>query len=232
MQLRQKGRVEVVIFRPGIVFGPRSRWVTDLANQLSQGTAYFINDGIGICNSVYVDNLVYAMQLAICADADGEAFFVGDRELVTWSDFYRPFAEAFGIDPAHIPRLIVPEFTQSWKQRRLDPLWNSQMVQKALTLVPDDFKQDLKRTFSRSKRRTEQPVQTATTKPQPVVTQMMTELQQSQYKLPFTKAEKILGYEPIVSFDEGCYRSIKWLAEYEHFKLKDDLGFSPEAKNY
>jgi nucleoside-diphosphate-sugar epimerase len=40
---------------------------------------------------------------------------------------------------------------------------------------------------------------------------MMAELQQSQYKLPFNKAERILGYEPIVSFDEGCRRSIEWL---------------------
>ncbi|MBD1848401.1 NAD(P)-dependent oxidoreductase [Cyanobacteria bacterium FACHB-63] len=220
LQLRQKGRVEIVIFRPGIVFGPRSRWVIDLANQLSQGTAYFVNEGNGICNSVYVDNLVHAMRLAILTkDADGEAFFVGDQELVTWFDFYRPFAEALGINPVHIPQVAVPAFKQSWKQRYIDLFWNSEGVQRALTLIPDDLKQTLRKTISKSNNHEERSVQSAVIKPEPVVTQMMAELQQSQYKLPFTKAEKILGYKPIVAFEEGCSHSVRWLAECKHFNL-------------
>ncbi|MBF2027756.1 MAG: NAD(P)-dependent oxidoreductase [Oscillatoriales cyanobacterium C42_A2020_001] len=218
MRLRKKGAVEVVIFRPGIVFGPRSRWVTDLATQLSQGTAYFINEGQGICNSVYVDNLIHAMRLSLTApNADGEAFFVGDRELVTWFDFYRPFAEAFGVDPKQIPQLTAPEFTQSWKQRVIDPIRNSELVQRTLSTIPHELKQTAKAFIP--KRGTSSPEQqpTAIAKPEPVITQMMAELQQSQYKLPFSKAEKFLGYEPIVSFDEGCNRSIQWLAKESPF---------------
>ena len=36
-----KGRMEVVILRPGIVFGPRERWVFVLANELMKGTTFF-----------------------------------------------------------------------------------------------------------------------------------------------------------------------------------------------
>ncbi|WP_019502665.1 NAD-dependent epimerase/dehydratase family protein [Pseudanabaena sp. PCC 6802] len=220
LELRKNGSVEVVIFRPGIVFGPRSRWVIDLANQLSQGTAYFINEGKGICNSVYIDNLIHAIRLAMTVpEADGEAFFVGDRERVTWFEFYRPFAEAFGVDPTQIPHLNAPEFNHSWKQQVKDTLWNSQVVQKVLAAVSDDLKQKIKSAIPKRNKRTIEiePFQQAETKPQPVVTEMMAELQQSQYKLPFSKAEKILGYEPIISFDEGCRRSIKWLAETKQF---------------
>ena len=217
LRLRKNGSVEVAIFRPGIVFGPRSRWITDLANQLTSGTAYLINGGKGICNSVYIDNLIHALGLAIVAPgADGEAFFVGDRECVTWFDFYRPFAEAFGIDPAQIPQLTAPEFTQSWKQRLKSSLWDSEIVQKMLALMSDDFKQSLKQAIPKRGKQPPAPAQDSVPR-QPVVTQMMAELQQSQYKLPFTKAEQILGYEPIVSFSEGCRRSIKWLAESEGF---------------
>jgi len=46
----------------------------------------------------------------------------------------------------------------------------------------------------------------------------MAELQQSQYKLPFTKAEKILGYAPVVSFEEGCCLSIEWLSQLKQFE--------------
>lgn len=230
LQLRQKGSVEVVIFRPGIVFGPRSRWVTELADQLCHGTAYLTNDGKGVCNTVYVDNLVHAMRLALTAQAaDGEAFFVGDREQVTWFDFYRPFAEAFGNDPAQIARVAVPEFTHSWKREVLSTVWNSEVAQKALALISDDVKQKLKRLVPKRHPATSQPVAASTqaieTRQQPVVTEMMAILQQSQYQLPFDKATKLLGYEPIVSFDEGCHRSIEWLAASQKYssRLKSSM---------
>ncbi|MGA7936063.1 MAG: NAD(P)-dependent oxidoreductase [Kovacikia sp.] len=221
LQLRQKGSVEVVIFRPGIVFGPRSRWITELAEQLSQGTAYLINEGKGICNTVYVDNLIHGIRLAMTAkDADGEAFFVGDREQVTWLDFYRPLAKALGVDPTQFPQVTVPEFTHSWKQQAIESVWNSEITQKALTLVPNDLKQRLKQAIPGRTPPPNNPVQTAITKPQPIVTEMMAILQQSQYQLPFTKAEQLLGYEPIVSFNEGYHRSIEWLAETSCFQAK------------
>lgn len=219
LQLRQKGSVEVAIFRPGIVFGPRSRWVMDLANQLIEGRAYLINEGKGICNSVYVDNLVHGMRLALTAkEADGEAFFVGDREKVTWFDFYRPFAEAFGVDLTQLPQVEVPKFTHSRKQQLISSIRDSVFVQKSLATIPEDFKQKLKRSKPQPQQPAPEPAPAVITKGQPVVTEMMSILQQSQYKLPFTKAEQRLGYEPIVTFDEGCRRSIEWLAGIDRFQ--------------
>jgi 2-alkyl-3-oxoalkanoate reductase len=219
LQLRQKGSVEVTIFRPGIVFGPRSRWVQDLADRLSQGNAYLIDRGKGICNTVYVDNLIHAIRLSMnVRDADGEAFFVGDRERVTWFDFYQPFAEVFGVDLTQLPQVTVPQFTHNRRQQTLDSMWNSEIVQKALNLVSDELKQKLKRSLPKRNRLASEPTQAVTSAPQPVVSEMMAILQQSQYQLPFTKAEQILGYEPIISFKEGCYRSIEWLAEIERFQ--------------
>lgn len=219
LQLRQKGSVEVVIFRPGIVFGPRSRWVMNLADELVQGTAYLINGGQGICNSVYVDNLVHAIRLALTApEADGEAFFAGDRERVTWFDFYRPFAEAFGIDLTQLSAVTVPQFTHSRKQQVIGAIRDSEFVQKWLATVPEDFKQTLKLTIPRRSRPMPEPEPVMATKLQPVVTEMMAILQQSQYQLPFNKAMQRLDYQPIVTFNEGCLRSIEWLATIERFQ--------------
>ncbi|WP_271252848.1 NAD-dependent epimerase/dehydratase family protein [Pseudanabaena sp. Chao 1811] len=227
LKLRKSGSVEVVIFRPGVVFGPRSRWVSDLAGQLSQGTAYFINGGKGVCNSVYIDNLIHGIQLGMTTpEADGEAFFVGDREEITWFDFYSPFAEAFGVDPTQIPTLPIPEFARSRKKELISAITNSQFVQKLLASVPEDLKNNLKnivpkRKKPQSKMEVIEPVEALPkieTKPQPVVNEMMAELQQSQYKLPFTKAERILGYAPVVTFDEGCRLSIEWLSQLKQFE--------------
>jgi len=214
LQMRKQGSVEVVIFRPGIVFGPRSRWVGELADQLKQGTAYFINDGRGVCNTVYVDNLIHGMSLAMSASGvDGEAFFVGDREQVTWFDFYRPFAAALGIDLNQIPQLAPPHFTHSQKQEWIRSIRESEAVQKGLALLSDNLKQQLKQ-FSRKRSNTapESGLSPAIQR-EPVVSEMMSILQQSQYKLPVEKAERILSYEPIVSFETGCQRSIEWLTE-------------------
>jgi 2-alkyl-3-oxoalkanoate reductase len=227
LELRQKGAVEVTIFRPGIVYGPRSRWITDLADGLSQGNAYLINRGQGICNTVYIDNLIHAIRLALTVPAaDGEAFFVGDRERVTWFDFYKPFANVLGVDLTNLPEVTVPTFVNPWQERAIDSFRNSEIVQKILNLVSYEFKQKLKRSRSDRNLSASGPMQTVAADSQPVVSQVMSILQQSPYQLPFTKAEQILGYQPIISFQEGCDQSIKWLAEIERFQpliqIKDE----------
>ncbi|MBO0696703.1 MAG: NAD-dependent epimerase/dehydratase family protein, partial [Verrucomicrobia bacterium] len=64
-ELRKTGGVESVVLRPTIVFGPRSRWIWDAAKEIESGRACLLEGGKGICNTIYVDNLVNAIQLAI-----------------------------------------------------------------------------------------------------------------------------------------------------------------------
>jgi 2-alkyl-3-oxoalkanoate reductase len=214
LKLRENGSVEVTIFRPGIVFGPGSRWVFELANQLALGKAYLINEGKGICNTVYIDNLVYAIYLALTTDkADREAFFIGDCEQVTWFDFYRPFAEVLGIDMAQIPQITVSKFNHSWKEKPLSSIWNSEIIQKVLAFFPDKLKQEIKHSFWQLSKLSDKADQAELNQSKPMMNEMMTILQQSEYKLPFAKAQRLLGYEPIVSFSEGCQQSIDWLLE-------------------
>lgn len=220
LQLWTKGLVEVVIFRPGIVFGPRSGRVIDIANQLLSGSAYFINQGKGICNTVYVDNLVHAMRLAMTAKgADGQAFFVGDRELVTWRDFYRPFAEALGVDLTQIPSVPIPEFDKaSRKQQVISSIRDSQWMQKILSQMSDQFKKTIKQSITKQKisssKKSEVSSLTSNYAPSErhyKIMQEMALLQQSLYKLPIKKAEKILGYEAAVSFEDACRYTVDWL---------------------
>lgn len=226
LQLRQQGEVEVTIFRPGIVFGAGSRWVEDLADRLSQGYPCLLDRGQGICNTVYVDNLIHAMRSALTvAAADGEAFFVGDRQRVTWYDFYQPFAEVFGVDLTQLPPATVSQVTQTWQERAIDSVRNSELVQKTLNLVTDEFKQQLKRSFRPQPPRSSGESTSVVISP-PGVSEMIAILQRSTYQLPITKAQQILGYEPIFSVREGCYRSIEWLAQIERFQpiLKSQIA--------
>lgn len=216
LQLRSKGSVEVVIFRPGIVFGPHSRWIVNLADDLLKGSAYLIQGGAGICNTTYVDNLVHAMKLAMTVvEADRQAFFVGEPEQVTWAEFYQPVAEALGISMEQVPSVEIPKFKRSLKQRILTSIWDSEVSQKVLSLIDDDLKQKLKKTLSRKKKVSSpdpQPHVTVSSSPKPVVSREMAALQQCRYKLPLQKAQQILQYEAIASFAEASRVCIDWLA--------------------
>jgi nucleoside-diphosphate-sugar epimerase len=117
-QVRPTGKVEVVGLRPSIVFGPRSRWCSDLASEALAGTAYLLREGNGICNTIYIDNLLQAIVLAAEApDVDGRYFLVRDQETVMWKDFYGPIVEACGAHLRDVHQVEAPEFRRSWKDR-------------------------------------------------------------------------------------------------------------------
>jgi nucleoside-diphosphate-sugar epimerase len=93
---------DAVILRPSCVFGPGDElWAGRLARLLR---ARRIGDlgpsGDGICNLIYVDDLVEAIVSVISAqDVSGEAFNVSDPSPLTWNEFLIRFARAIGTTP-------------------------------------------------------------------------------------------------------------------------------------
>jgi nucleoside-diphosphate-sugar epimerase len=210
-RLRHRAGPEVVVLRPAIVFGPRSRWVASCAEELLGGRAYLVDGGRGICNTVYVDNLLHAVRLALTVpEADGETFLVGDRERVTWREFYEPIARALGIDPATIPTLDrVPDFRPGVRDR-LRALKSTSPVQFGLRCTPPSVKRSLKAAIAAWGDPNAAPSGGAS-RSGPRPTLEMTQLQQCQWQLPWSKATAALGYQPVVSSAEGMRRSIAWL---------------------
>lgn len=211
-ELRDRGRVELVILRPAIVFGPRSTWVAGFVEALLEGQAYLVNDGQGICNSAYVDNVVHAIYLAMTtAGIDREAFLVGDQERLTWSEFYRPFAEALGYDLADIHH-VDPIPSAGNATRWVTRISIADGIRSVLSFLPTDAKialSALRRLIMKPLTRPS-PWETAES-PRPRASLEMSLLQQCDYKLPTDKARAMLGYEPSVSFAEGSRRTISWL---------------------
>ena len=201
-RLRSSGSVELVILRPGIVYGPRSSWIGGLADELLSGKAYLVEGGAGICNALYVDNLVHAVELALRAPGiDREAFLLGDEETVTWRDFYRPIAEALGVSVDRIPSLrYAPRF--DWKAWR----------RSALRLLPKPVGAAARAAYSAARSRwPDQEPSHGASRGGPVPSLERALLHRCRVKLPWDKARERLGYAPIVSFAEGCRRSVAWL---------------------
>lgn len=93
---------DAVILRPSCVFGPGDElWAGRLARLLRAGRIGDLGpSGDGICNLIYVDDLVEAIVSAISAqDASGEAFNVSDPDRLTWNEFLIKFARAIGATP-------------------------------------------------------------------------------------------------------------------------------------
>jgi nucleoside-diphosphate-sugar epimerase len=213
LNLRAHGEVELVMLRPGIVFGPRSRWIDQVARQLLNGTAYLVGDGSGICNSIYVDNVVHAIRLALRADpanVDREAFLIGDEEEVTWSEFYGTIADALRVDRKTIHHVEPPVFKRSWTDR-IDALRASSTAQSLMPMVPAGIKNAAKAAIQGFSSRPPASSWELPQPPRPVVTQEMALLHQCRWRFPNDKARRCLGYSAIIPFSEGCRRSMQWL---------------------
>lgn len=104
----QRHRLPVAILRPTIVYGPFSRtWVEELAEAIRDRRMVLVNGGSGICNALYVDNLIDAMLLAARHPAaPGEIFHISDAKTVTWKEFIEAIAR--GLGEGHLP---LPEMT-------------------------------------------------------------------------------------------------------------------------
>jgi 2-alkyl-3-oxoalkanoate reductase len=225
-RLRSQGSVELVILRPGIVFGPRSSWVTNFADALLAGQVALLHRGRGICNSIYVDNLVHAIYLtATHPAADRDVFLLGDQECVTWADLYSPIAKSLGYDLADLPEGIVAAQDPKHKLsriERLEPIRVSKPVQGLLSLLPHKFRLAAYRAYETI---LESPPDGSPGVPagvQPVITGEMAMLYSCQYKLPHTKATRILGFQPPVSFQDAIQRTAAWLS-FAGYPVKDEV---------
>jgi nucleoside-diphosphate-sugar epimerase len=210
-KLRPTGKVEVVGLRPSIVFGPRSRWCSDLASEALDGTAYLLGEGTGICNTIYIDNLLQAIVLAAQApQVDGHYFLVRDRETIAWKDFYEPILEACGAHLREVHQVEAPEFRRSMKDRLAD-FRGSSPVRIAKRLAPPVAIRMGRAALEALPAPPKPSPWPSAGKPRPQVTPEMAALQQCDWRMPCAKAEKLLGYQPGTSFSEGMERSIGWL---------------------
>ncbi|WP_438481981.1 NAD-dependent epimerase/dehydratase family protein [Oleiharenicola lentus] len=200
--------------RPSVVFGPRSRWITDLASDLRRNQAWLLGDGEGICNTLYVDNLVEAVAKSLAAPAEAAgAYLVGDAECGTWGNFYRQVATSLEIDCSTIHRVIhLPNF-QRTRQENVARLIASPAMQTLLPAVPSRLKQ-MGKQFIAS---VVHPAAVADSwqiqpAPTPRITQELALLQQCRWVLSSDRATNRLGYRPVVNFSTAIERSLAWFA--------------------
>jgi nucleoside-diphosphate-sugar epimerase len=94
----EKTNLPVIVIRPANVYGPRSNpWTVRPINLLNSGQMMLINGGTGICNCVFIDNLIDATLAATKRDQSvGQVYLISDGTGVTWKEFFGCYAQMAG----------------------------------------------------------------------------------------------------------------------------------------
>ena len=210
----ERTSVEFIALRPCIVFGPRDQWISKLAAELQSDTAWLVDGGGGFCNSVYVDNLIHAIRLSLNAPATaaGHAYLITDDEPVTWLHLYERTRSLIGANHATIHHPPTPQFSASRWQANLAALQSTALAQGIKATAPAS----LKRVIKASLKAWPQPIPSSPwSSPAncllPQLDRERVRLQQCEWRFPCDQAKRMLGYAPVVSFEQGLQSTVAWL---------------------
>lgn len=91
-------KIPVVVIQPANVYGPNSNpWTLRPIKLIQSGQMILINRGTGLCNYVYIDNLIDATLAATKSDISvGHAYLISDGNPVMWKDFFGYYARMAG----------------------------------------------------------------------------------------------------------------------------------------
>lgn len=99
LEFHKRHGLPVVVVQPTIVYGPFVKgWTQGPLNQLKSGTVILPDEGSGLCNAVYIDDVADSLILAATnPNAIGKTFLISASEPVTWREFYRAYEAMLGI---------------------------------------------------------------------------------------------------------------------------------------
>jgi 2-alkyl-3-oxoalkanoate reductase len=200
-------RPAIVVLRPGLVWGPGSPWVLGVARELLAGSAYLVGDGAGVCNLMYVDNLVRSILAVVDDPAPVSRFFhVRDDEHVTWREYYGALAAGLGVDAATIHAVNMDRYRVGPRDA-LDALRSSSAYAWVKERIPLETRTLIKLRLPRARRHEPESLGGG----RPTVTREMWELQSTRYSLPTDAFQAAYGHRNETSFPSGIAASLAWL---------------------
>jgi len=205
--LRERG-LPVVVIRPTVVFGPFSPiWTIGAIKRVLSGGWENTSDITGLCNPVFIDDLVNGLFLCVEKDAAvGQTFILSGEKPISWNDFFHAYKKIAGIESApfttddscktwrpylsHFLRSNV-QFLRKFAEPQLVDLYESlkishpSLARKLYALLSGGIQENEKGKFN----------------------------QQTVYSIE--KARTHLGYSPR-SFADGMKDTAAWLIYYEY----------------
>jgi nucleoside-diphosphate-sugar epimerase len=106
-----------------------------------RGEVSLINNGTGVCNTIYVDDVCDAIRAALTTEkALGQAFFITDDRAATWSEFILTFARMVEPPPS-VRELTSQEILNHWAAQQ--PTLKSNLRGAGRLAVSSEFQKQL-----------------------------------------------------------------------------------------
>lgn len=202
-------RLAIVVLRPGLIWGPRSPWVIRPATQLVSGSAYLVGDGGGICNLMYVDNLIRGIDAVLAHPKQISGFYhVADDETTTWREYYAALAAGLGVDLATV-HMVPADRYRAGLGGLVEELKNLPPYQWLKSRLSPETKGAIKLRLRLAFER-DRPAQSSANA-SPDVTRDMWHLQSTRYALSTAKFQTTFGHRNPSSFASGLAASLAWL---------------------
>ena len=105
LEAARAGKLAASVVQPTVVYGPFGpAWTLRTFSELESGRVMLIDGGEGLCNVVYIDDIVQGLRLAATEEgALGEAFLISGPRPVTWREFYGAHERLLGYE-SHVER--------------------------------------------------------------------------------------------------------------------------------
>ncbi len=202
---RSRG-LAVSIIQPSIVYGPYgTAWTSEPLRHLRSTRLALPHRGSGLCNAVYVDDVVASLLLAAESDAAiGEMFLISGSTPVTWREFYGAFEKMSG-------RMTIVELDEhQFELERRSRHRNQSLLRRlpraiARRATPEFIKALVKSTASSLSSSGDLPLF--------LPDGLTLALLASRTHIRIDKARRLLGYEPAFDLARGMALTEHWAAD-------------------
>jgi nucleoside-diphosphate-sugar epimerase len=202
------GGLTIVVLRPGLIWGPRSPWVWGPAHELTSGTAWLVAGGRGVCNLMYVDNLLRSLDAVVAHPSPSAGFYhVADDETTTWRDYYAALAAGLEVDATTAHDVPGDRFHPTLRDRlEVIPEWRAYkwLKQRLRDETRKAIKYRLGRLLYGNGAAHGGPAG-------PTVTRELWHLQMTRHRLPTGKFRATFGATNADSFASAMATSLAWL---------------------
>lgn len=231
----------VTVIQPTVVYGPLApAWTVGPLNRLKSGRMILVDNGQGLCNAVYINNVIQALILAAVKEsAIGQAFLISGEKPVTWKDFFEGYEQILNeISTVSMNESEIRAFMKQYKREhntlkqimRLpgevmgvlfsNPKAISNVIRgPAFSYLAGTYRPLLPRSIDNrilsifSKGGMESSPEGE--KPILPLTKKEIAYYRAKTRVNITKAKEYLGYHPEYALDEGMLLTKKW-HEFEH----------------
>jgi len=129
LQAVQIKGLDATVIMPTLVYGPNSKtWTLLPASQLQSGTVLLPENGQGLCNVVYVDDLCQALiRAGVAPAARGRRYLISGESPVTWFALFKGYADELkvpgpqALDNVEFRKRKAMSGVKQWAKKNVSP---------------------------------------------------------------------------------------------------------------